>query len=473
MKVQSSPYLTRLRPVLCELLGRLQERYAYASVLATDVETKSYSVSRSGIRVAEIGFFGKRGFTARVWKDGGYAEYSANSLKREDIEEILKSFDTTLEKMSRMGERFRTPLPEETPASFVKATDYETDPREMGDEEIVKRLEKARLEGLAADQALIECSVSFNYQIYHKVFLSKEKDLEQNVMFTDAAVVCLGRKGEELKDGLHAVSLLGGAEILDRLEECRKEAIRAVRASMIAEPLTPGEYECICSPEVTGMIVHEAFGHGVEMDMFVKDRALAASCIGTQVASDLVTMKDGACTSYEDVATFFFDDEGNLSADTVIIDRGILVSGICDGVSAARLGVAPTGNGRRESVDHKVYTRMTNTFFTAGTSKPEEMIASVQDGLLLECPTSGMEDPKNWGIQCMVSFGREIKEGKLTGKVYGPIILTGYVPDLLKSITMVSDTVEHAGAGACGKGWKEWVKVSDGGPYIKARIRLG
>jgi TldD protein len=219
MKVQSSPYLTRLRPVLCELLGQLQERYAYASVLATDVETKSYSVSRSGIRVAEIGFFGKRGFMARVWKDGGYAEYSANSLKREDIEEILKSFDTTLEKMSRMGERFRTPLPEETPASFVKATDYETDPREMGDEEIVKKLEKARLEGLAADQDLIECSVSFNYQIYHKVFLSKEKDLEQNVMFTDAAVVCLGRKGEELKDGLHAVSLLGGAEILDRLED--------------------------------------------------------------------------------------------------------------------------------------------------------------------------------------------------------------------------------------------------------------
>ena len=473
MKVHSSPYLTRLRPVLKDLLDRLLERYAYASVLATDVETKSYSVGRSGIRVAEIGFFGKRGFTARVWKDGGYAEYSANSLKSEDIEEILAHFDTTLEKMSRMGDRYETPLPEETPASFAKATDYETDPRDLGDEKIVKCLEKARLDGLAADSALIECSTRFNYQIYHKIFLSGKRDLEQNVMFTDAAVVCLARKGEELKDGLHAVSLLGGAEILDRLGECTEKALEAVRASMLCEPLEPGEYECICSPEVTGMIVHEAFGHGVEMDMFVKDRALAASCIGTQVASDLVTMKDGACTSYEDVATFFFDDEGNLSTETVIIDRGILVSGICDGVSAARLGVSPTGNGRRESVDHKVYTRMTNTFFTEGTSKPEEMIASVKEGLLLECPSSGMEDPKNWGIQCMVSFGREIRDGELTGRVFGPIVLTGYVPDLLKSITMISDRVDHCGAGACGKGWKEWVKVSDGGPYIKARIRLG
>ena len=84
-----------------------------------------------------------------------------------------------------------------------------------------------------------------------------------------------------------------------------------------------------------------------------------------------------------------------------------------------------------------------------------------------------MEDPKNWGIQCMVNIAREIKDGKLTGSVYSPIVLTGYVPDLLKSISMMSDEVKLSGGGFCGKGYKEWVKVSDGGPYMKARIRLG
>ena len=68
---------------------------------------------------------------------------------------------------------------------------------------------------------------------------------------------------------------------------------------------------------------------------------------------------------------------------------------------------------------------------------------------------------------------RRIKDGKLTGRVFSPIVLTGYVPDLLKSITMVSKDFALEGAGMCGKGWKEWVKVSDGGPCIKARIRLG
>ena len=137
------------------------------------------------------------------------------------------------------------------------------------------------------------------------------------------------------------------------------------------------------------------------------------------------------------------------------------------------LGTEPTGNGRRESYKRKAYTRMTNTYFEAGNDKLEDMIASVKDGYLLECPSSGMEDPKNWGIQCMVNIAREIKDGKLTGKICSPIVLTGYVPDLLKSISAVSDEAFYNGAGYCGKGYKEWVKVSDGGPYIKAQIRLG
>ena len=472
MKVESGTYLPFIRPLLKELLDGLLERYEYASVFATDVEMKSYTVNRSGIRIAENNLFGRRGFTARVYHDGGYAEYSANCLKDGDIPVILEQLEQSLKQISRY-ERFPTPLVDETPVSFSKSTDFLTDPRQLGDQEIVKKLAGVREESLRADGMLVDCTTRFNYQVYHKLFLSRSRDLEQNVMFSDCSAICIGRKGEALKDGYSASSALGGAEVLENLADCTAQALEGARAALIAQPIRPGEYECICTPQVTGMIVHEAFGHGVEMDMFVKDRALARNCMGTQVASELVTMKDGAAADYEDVASYFFDDEGNPASDTVIIDRGMLVSGICDGVSAARLGLKPTGNGRRESVDHKAYTRMTNTYFTEGSSTPEEMIASVKDGLLLDCPTSGMEDPKNWGIQCMVSFGREIRDGRLTGRVFGPIVLTGYVPDLLKSISMISDKVGHCGSGACGKGWKEWVKVSDGGPYIKARIRLG
>ncbi|MBQ1385570.1 MAG: TldD/PmbA family protein, partial [Erysipelotrichales bacterium] len=84
-----------------------------------------------------------------------------------------------------------------------------------------------------------------------------------------------------------------------------------------------------------------------------------------------------------------------------------------------------------------------------------------------------MEDPKHWGIQCLVSRAYEIKDGKLTGEMYSPVVMTGYVPDLLGSVSMASKDCGVEGNGFCGKGYKEFVKVADGGPYLKARARLG
>ena len=170
-----------------------------------------------------------------------------------------------------------------------------------------------------------------------------------------------------------------------------------------------------------------------------------------------------------------FDDEGTLGTDTLIIENSILKSGISDLLSALKLGTIPTGNGRRESFERKAYARMTNTFFEGGNDTLDQMIKSIKKGYLLEGYFSGMEDPKNWGIQCIIAKGKEIIDGKLTGNVVSPILLTGYVPDLLKSISMVSTNkdMELSGNGACGKGYKEWVKTSTGGTYIKAVGRLG
>ncbi|MBR1685764.1 MAG: TldD/PmbA family protein, partial [Clostridia bacterium] len=230
--------------------------------------------------------------------------------------------------------------------------------------------------------------------------------------------------------------------------------------------------ELIPTHEVTGLIAHEAFGHGVEMDMFVKGRALGSEYIGKRVGSDLVTMHEGAKCAV-DVTSYAFDDEGTLAGDVIEIDHGILKTGICDALSAIRLGTAPTGNGKRQNFEHKVYTRMTNTLFDSGDATLEDMIASVSHGYLLRGMQSGMEDPKHWGIQCIVERGYEIRDGRLTGKVVSPLIMTGYVPDLLGSISMVSKDREVFGNGGCGKGYKEWVKVADGGPCLKTIARLG
>ncbi|MBR4122404.1 MAG: TldD/PmbA family protein, partial [Erysipelotrichaceae bacterium] len=197
-----------------------------------------------------------------------------------------------------------------------------------------------------------------------------------------------------------------------------------------------------------------------------------AEDIGKRVGSDLCTMHEGALCE-ESVTAYAFDDEGTLAGDVTEIDHGILKAGICDALAALRLGTQPTGNGKRENFAHKAYTRMTNTVFDSGEDTLEDMIASVKFGYLLKGTESGMEDPKHWGIQCIMSRGYEIKDGKLTGKVVSPVVMTGYVPDLLGGISMASSDRRVDGNGACGKGHKEWVKVADGGPYLKTKARLG
>lgn len=476
MKVKSSTYLQQVKPLLKELLDGLLKKYRYVSILASDSKAMIYSVSKRGTVVSEDSMLSGRGFVAKIYDGTSYGEYSFNNITKELLPEILQKIEESLIPL-------KNSLPEgidvisydelkDESLAFHESTGYQESLTDMGSEKIISLLTSLSEEGRNYNSSVLDCSAGLRFQEYHKLFLSRGKDMEQDVLWTTGSTMVMVSKGEEIKYYFKGYSNLGGSEILKDMKEGLKETADSALALLESEPITPGEYECICTPEVTGMIVHEAFGHGVEMDMFVKKRALAEKYIGEYVASPLITMHDGGIAA-EETATYFFDDEGIPAKDTVIIEKGILKRGISDSQSAMYLGTEPTGNGRRQSYERKAYTRMTNTFFEGGTDSVEDMIASVEYGFLLDNPSSGMEDPKNWGIQCMVNVAREIKDGKLTGKIFSPIVLTGYVPDLLKSITMVSKEKELGGGGFCGKGYKEWVKVSDGGPYIKAKIRLG
>lgn len=475
MKVNSSNYLTKIKPQLKELLELLLEEFEYASILAVDSKSKDYRVSAYGTYIGDDEILCSRGFVVKAYDNGEYAEYSFNEIT-EDVKALAETIITRVNALKGAVpeelERLKLKVLSDEPLTFSKSTEYELHPNDMGDEKIIESLSALRNKAKAMDERILDCNVSATYQQYSKLFLSRNRDMEQNVLWMTGMQYFMAKKGEEIKSYYNSYSNLGGAEVLKAMEEDIPTAVKKTLELLDCKPMVPGTYDCICTPEVTGMIVHEAFGHGVEMDMFVKKRALAEQYVGEYVASPLVNMHDGA-TAADQTATYFFDDDGVLAQDTLVIEKGILKQGISDSMAALRLGTNPTGNSRRENYKRKAYTRMTNTFFEAGEDKLEDMIKSISYGFMLENATSGMEDPKNWGIQCMVNIAREIKDGEFTGNIFSPIVLTGYVPDLLKSISMVSDEVKLGGGGFCGKGYKEWVKVSDGGPYIKAKIRLG
>ena len=466
-KLAHSEYLIGIKDTARTLVDTLTREWGYASLLCVDAQGKSYRQESAGASISDEPLYCSRGFVLRVVARGAVVEHSFSSLCDEDIESIIATVRSLAYEMSE-GDF----TPSDEPLVFSGESEYEIDPSEIGDSAIIDKLTQARARALGSDSRVFDALCRYSYQRYTKIFISPHRDLTQSVMWSAATVLTYVRDGERIKDSYQGFSCLGGAEVIDRLiDEGVDLSLKNATDLIRSESIPSGEYDCICSPEVTGLIVHEAFGHGVEMDMFVRDRAQASRFVGLPVASELVTMHDTACAQ-EQAASYFFDDEGNEARDTVIIDRGILVAGISDELAAHRLGTRPSGNGRRESYSHKAYTRMTNTYFEAGESSIEDMIASVDYGFYLEEARCGMEDPKNWGIQCVVGIAREIRDGKLTGRVFSPVVLSGYVPDLLKSISMMSDGIHLCGTGFCGKGYKEWVKVSDGGPAIKARIKL-
>lgn len=459
-----------------QLMNVLWEKYPYASIMAACAEGKNYSVSAAGTVASQSPLLCQNGYVVRAYKPfakdkGRYAEYSFNELDDGALVEIPQILEKLFESMDESKWIKYDTVAEEEFVSFTE-NEFHDNPEEIGDKAIISKLSQIRSKGLSMDERILDCRVNSSYQIYTKYFLSPKKEASEKVLWMTGYVFMLAKKGEAVKSYFASFSNRDGAAVLDCMDNKLEDVAKATVELLNAEQITPGEYECICAPDVTGMIVHEAFGHGVEMDMFVKDRALAKEYIGEYVASPLVTMHDGAAAAVE-TATYDFDDEGERGQDTVIIEKGILKRGICDARTAACLGIKSTGNGRRENYERKAYTRMTNTFFEGGTDKVEDMIASIKKGFYLENATCGMEDPKNWGIQCMVNVAREIVDGKFTGKIYSPVVLSGYVPDLLKSISMMSEEAKLCGSGFCGKGYKEWVKVSDGGPFIKATIKLG
>jgi TldD protein len=241
---------------------------------------------------------------------------------------------------------------------------------------------------------------------------------------------------------------------------------------------------------LAGVLAHEAFGHSQEADTCARGRSKAwelyksEKIVGNQHATILnnPAIFENAGKTYGAWGSCFFDEEGWLSQEQVLLDQGQLLSPMTNLTSAIRLKIPRTANGKRESWANGVYTRQTNTYFSAGEKMLEELMIELDNGFLALHSAGGMEDPKGMGIQVGISYLHEIKKGKITGKLFkgpagGDIQMTGYTPDILNSILnkskidFNSPEPDHAkypfnDVGGCGKYHKEFVFAGCGGPFI-------
>jgi TldD protein len=321
------------------------------------------------------------------------------------------------------------------------------------------------------DTRIVNVQVHYAETSELSVFANRMADLAQRVQRVRLTLLVAVADKSGVRYDWTSKDATGGWEQLEYTDDELRSLVESAVALLGAERIEPGEYTIITAPGVAGTICHESFGHGVETDMFLKQRAKAAHFIDKVVGSPLVNIWDdpSAPSAY---GGYFFDDEGMLAVPTQIVENGVFRRGITDLYSATALGVARSANGRRQDWSRKVYARMSATFFAAGATPVADLFAQVDRGIYLAKWSSGMEDPQGWGIQVTCHFGYEIKGGKLTNRVFAPIGVSGYVPDVLQSISAIGDDLSLDGGG-CGKGHKEQVPVSSGGPHMLLKARLG
>lgn len=464
-----SKFLDTRRGVCRALVTELKQSFTYVSVLGADVKEKQIRADRKTSSISN-GRSTECGFVVKLSDGNVFFEYSLDDISG-DIpalaEKIAAAFQVNAALRGSVVGGIQL-ADEPLVQSFRRPNDLDqyTEPALL---DFCKAQCAALLE--KSEHVLNAFAVLSTLET-SKLFISPNRELDQSYTWVNGALLAAYQENGKLIQTHEAIPAHLISLVLEEMPKRLEPLLHKAHMLTTAKPIAPGVYDVITDPSITGLIAHEAFGHGVELDQFVKDRALAKQFVGDYVASPISNMRDGAAATLS-AASYFFDDDGVLAGDTQIIKDGILVTGISDLASATQLGLPPTGNGRRESTRRKAYSRMTNTFFEKGADKLEDMIASIDHGYMLFETNNGMEDPKNWAIQCVAEYGIEIVDGKLTDNWVSPVVMSGYVPDLLKSISMVSDDFRVIGAGMCGKGYKEWVRVSDGGPALKVKVKLG
>ena len=251
-----------------------------------------------------------------------------------------------------------------------------------------------------------------------------------------------------------------------------REAIRQALVNLEAVDAPAGEMTVVLGPGWPGVLLHEAVGHGLEGDFNRKGLSAYSGRIGQRVASELCTIVDDG-TLQARRGSLNIDDEGTVSQHTTLIENGILKGYLQDKHNAGLMGMAPTGNGRRESFAHLPMPRMTNTYMLAGGELPEDIIASVPRGLYAANFGGGQVDITSGKFVFSASEAYLIEDGRITRPVKGATLI-GSGPEVMQQVSLVGNDLKlDAGVGVCGKDGQS-VPVGVGQPTLRIdRLTVG
>ncbi len=285
---------------------------------------------------------------------------------------------------------------------------------------------------------------------------------------TRFSVSCVASGDAGLQTGSETIGLSVGFELFDRydIEELARRAAERALTKLGARPAPSGTLPVVIGPGSGGVLFHEACGHGLEADLVKKGASAFAGRLGEQVASPLVTLIDDG-TMDDEWGRYAIDDEGNPARRNVLIEDGILVDYMWDGLRARAEDRPSSGNGRRQSYRHLPMVRMTNTYLSGGQTDPADIISTVDHGVYVAKLGGGQVNTASGDFVFGMVEAYMIEGGKITAPLReGQLIGNG--PKVLQQIEAVGNDFEMGPPGTCGKDG-QGVPVGDGVPTLKVQ----
>jgi TldD protein len=336
-------------------------------------------------------------------------------------------------------------------------------------EEKVKLLQEIDAYARAADPKVrqVSASLSASWQVVEILRADGQwlRDVRPMVRVNVSIVVGEGDRQETGSHGMGGRQGFGQFIAEDTWKAGVDDALRQALVNLEAVPAPAGTYDIVLGSGWPGVMLHEAVGHGLEGDFNRKKTSAFAGLLGQQVAAKGVTVVDDGTIS-ERRGSLTIDDEGTPTNRTVLIEDGKLVNYMQDRQNARLMGMEATGNGRRQSYAHQPMPRMTNTYMLGGNHEPEEIIASLKDGIYAVSFGGGQVDITSGKFVFNCTEAYRVRDGKIMEPVKGANLI-GSGPPAMKRVTMIgNDMALDQGIGMCGKNGQS-VPVGVGQPTLR------
>lgn len=384
-------------------------------------------------------------------------------------EALLKAADSLAQSVaSGKAKPVQIPTTWSPEQKIKELSDYQiqNDPRKMPLTEKVKVVERVDA-GARAELPEAKQIKAIFLDTERKILVVNSDGLMSPDHKTLTTVICevVAEKNGVVESAYEVHSAFAGTEFFNEEspEETGRNAAKKVKTLLSAKNAPAGKMPVVIHSEAGGTMIHEAVGHGLEADLACNHLSVYDGKLGKQVASPKITVVDDGTMSARR-GTYRFDDEGNPSQKTTLIENGVLKSYMVDRLSAMKFDMMATGNGRRESFRHKPIVRMTNTYIAPGSDDPDSILKDTKWGLFVKGMGGGQVNTVTGDFVFAVTEGYIIRDGKLGEAVRGAT-LVGNGPEVLMQVDKVGSDLGFA-TGTCGKDG-QGAPVTDAQPTMR------